>query len=78
MVTEYFKTDITEDGVLLSEDYWFCRKYREVGGEVFAAPWVKIVHAGEYIFSGSFASTMMLTASVVKDTPKEKPKTKQK
>ncbi len=75
MVTEYFKTDITEDGILLSEDYWFCRKYREIGGEVFAAPWVKIVHAGEYIFSGSFASTMMLTADKIEET---KPKTKKK
>lgn len=78
MVTEYFRTDITEDGILLSEDYWFCRKYREIGGEVFAAPWVKIVHAGEYIFDGSFASTMMLTATVAEDVPKEKPKTKKK
>lgn len=75
MVTEYFKTDITEEGILLSEDYWFCRKYREIGGEVFAAPWVKIVHAGEYIFGGSFASTMMLTAEKVENT---KPKTKKK
>jgi len=78
MVTEYFATSITEDGILLSEDYHFCRKYREIGGEVFAAPWVKIVHAGEYIFSGSFASTMMLTASVVEDVPEEKPKPKTK
>ena len=78
MVTEYFKTDITEDGILLSEDYYFCRKYRELGGEVFAAPWVKIVHAGEYIFSGSFVGTMLLTATVTEDTPAEKPKPKTK
>ena len=80
MVTEYFKTDITDDGILLSEDYWFCRKYRELGGTVYAAPWVKIVHAGEYIFSGSFPATMMLTATVTQDpvTVEEKPKTKKK
>ena len=76
MVTEYFKTDITEDGVLLSEDYWFCRKYREIGGEVFAAPWVKIVHAGEYIFDGSFAATMMLTADKVEQDPPSKTENK--
>ena len=78
MVTEYFATSITEDGILLSEDYHFCRKYRELGGEVFAAPWVKIVHAGEYIFDGSFAATMMLTATVTNEIPEEKPKPKPK
>jgi hypothetical protein len=78
MVTEYFKTDITDDGILLSEDYWFCRKYRELGGEVFAAPWVRISHAGEYIFSGSFAASMMLNATVTEDPVivEEKPKPK--
>jgi hypothetical protein len=69
MVTEYFKTDITEDGILLSEDYWFCRKYREIGGTVYAAPWVKIVHAGEYIFNGNFAQQV-----IFENTPEEKPK----
>jgi hypothetical protein len=78
MVTEYFATSITKEGILLSEDYHFCRKYRELGGEVFAAPWVKIVHAGEYIFDGSFPSTMMLTATVIKDVVEEKPKPKTK
>jgi hypothetical protein len=77
MVTEYFATSITEDGILLSEDYHFCRKWREMGGEVFAAPWVKVVHAGEYIFSGSFAATTFLTASKIEeDAPEEKPKPK--
>jgi hypothetical protein len=48
-----------------------------MGGEVFAAPWVKVVHAGEYIFSGSFAATTFLTASKIEeDAPEEKPKPK--
>ena len=54
MVTEYFKTEIDENGVLLSEDYYFCRLYRSFGGIVYAAPWVNVVHAGEYVFNGSF------------------------
>jgi hypothetical protein len=77
MVTEYFATSITPDGVLLSEDYHFCRKWREMGGQVFAAPWVQIVHAGEYIFNGSFAATMVLTADKV-EVDKPKPKSKKK
>lgn len=78
MVTEYFATSITEQGILLSEDYHFCRKYRELGGEVFAAPWVDIVHAGEYIFNGKFAHQIMLTAEPSEEKPKPKPRAKKK
>jgi hypothetical protein len=60
MVTEYFDTSITPEGILLSEDYHFCRKYRELGGQVYAAPWINVHHAGDYVFSGSFAATMDL------------------
>jgi hypothetical protein len=60
MVTEYFATSITEDGILLSEDYHFCRKWRELGGEVYAAPWVRVEHAGEYIFNGRYSSELDL------------------
>ncbi len=63
MVTEFFATSITPEGILLSEDYHFCRKWRELGGQVYAAPWVAVDHAGEYIFSGRFASDVMLNAS---------------
>jgi hypothetical protein len=59
MVTEFFATSITDDGILLSEDYHFCRKYRELGGKVYAAPWVTVTHAGEYIFSGRFAKDVI-------------------
>lgn len=57
--TEFFKTSIDERGVLLSEDYEFCRMWRSLGNAVYAAPWVTITHAGEYVFTGSFARTLM-------------------
>jgi len=60
MVSEYFATSITEEGILLSEDYHFCRKWRDLGGEVYAAPWVRVDHAGEYIFSGRYSSELDL------------------
>ena len=60
MVTEFFATSITPEGILLSEDYHFCRKWRELGGKVYAAPWVAVDHAGEYIFNGRFVSEIML------------------
>jgi hypothetical protein len=65
MVTEFFATSITPEGILLSEDYHFCRKWRELGGQVYAAPWIAVDHAGEYIFSGRFASHIVLNADKV-------------
>lgn len=58
-VYEFFKTGINEDGILLSEDYYFCDKWRELGGTVYAAPWVNIIHAGDYQFSGKFSQDLL-------------------
>lgn len=60
VINEYFPTLITEEPemVLLSEDYAFCHLYRESGGTVYAAPWVRISHAGEYVFSGNFLAML--------------------
>ena len=63
MVTEFFTTSITPEGILLSEDYHFCRKWRELGGQVYAAPWFAVDHAGEYVFNGRFVSDIMLNGS---------------
>lgn len=63
-VIEYFKTEIDEIGVLLSEDFYFCRQWQKLGGEVYAAPWVRITHAGEYEFSGNFIASAMLQSRV--------------
>jgi hypothetical protein len=43
------------DHELLSEDYFFCHKYREHGGTVWAAPWCELGHFGAYCFSGQYA-----------------------
>lgn len=61
-VVEYFTTTITEQGVLLSEDYAFCAMWRSLGQEVWAAPWVRITHAGDYEFAGSFLHSLQLDA----------------
>lgn len=58
MVTEYFTTFIDEHDILLSEDYALCRMWQNIGGEVWAAPWVRITHSGDYNFSGHFARTL--------------------
>jgi hypothetical protein len=56
MVTEYFTTFVDEHDILLSEDYAFCRMWQAQGGDVWAAPWVKISHSGDYNFNGRFVS----------------------
>lgn len=63
-ITEFFYTEIDNNRILLSEDYAFCRAWQKVGGEVWAAPWVRITHSGDYNFAGQFAN--MLEINVVK------------
>jgi hypothetical protein len=52
-IKEFFTTSI-EPGTnrLLSEDYHFCRIWRETGGQVHAAPWCQLAHIGTYTFEG--------------------------
>jgi hypothetical protein len=59
-VVEYFTTTITDKEILLSEDYAFCAMWRSIGQDVWAAPWVKITHAGDYEFAGSFLHGLQL------------------
>ena len=53
-IKEYFATSI-EPGTnrLLSEDYHFCRIWREAGGKIYAAPWAHLSHVGTYVFEGA-------------------------
>ena len=57
-IKEFFTTSI-EPGTnrLLSEDYHFCRIWRESGGQVFAAPWCQLSHIGTYAFEGQLTPT---------------------
>lgn len=51
-VRHYFATEI-RDGEFLSEDYAFCRRWRDAGGKVWLAPWCEIKHFGTYAFGAS-------------------------
>jgi hypothetical protein len=55
-IVEYFTTMITEEpeSILLSEDYAFCHMWRSLGNDVYAAPWVRLTHSGDYNFAGNF------------------------
>jgi hypothetical protein len=52
-ITEFFPVYIDPDSNrLLSEDYGFCKKAREHGFRIWAAPWVSLGHYGNYLFEG--------------------------
>jgi hypothetical protein len=52
-IYEFFATSIEPDTErLLSEDYHFCRIWRQAGGKIYAAPWVSLGHTGTYTFNG--------------------------
>lgn len=53
-ISEFFATSIEPLGErLLSEDYHFCREWREkCGGTVWAAPWAQLAHVGTHMFDG--------------------------
>ena len=61
----------------LSEDYMFCQWMRKAGGKVWLLPWMRLKHAGSYIFGGSLQALAAINVSptagddVMKRTPSE-------
>lgn len=45
-----FFQDPVIDGFHCSEDYFFCRMWREIGGEVWMHPKVRLKHIGTHVF----------------------------
>lgn len=44
-----------EGAVDMGEDAWFCRKWREHGGKVWAAPYVEVTHTGQKVWRGRYS-----------------------
>ena len=50
-VYDFWKTVVDPKSErLLSEDYNFCKLWKDQGGKIYLAPYVKVVHAGTYWF----------------------------
>lgn len=43
----------TAEGDYQSEDWWFCRQWQDMGGEVYAFAECRLIHYGTMAFSGS-------------------------
>jgi hypothetical protein len=41
-----------ETGVYLSEDYTFCRRWRDLGGRIWLDAQSGLIHVGQYEFAG--------------------------
>jgi hypothetical protein len=50
----YATTTEPESGRLITEDYHFCALARSHGFKIYAAPWVRLAHAGTYVFERRF------------------------
>jgi len=50
--TEYFKTEIDEEGVLQTEDWYFCNLWRKKNGKIFIHPAINLNHIGLHVFKG--------------------------
>lgn len=48
---DFFWTGV-EDGILWSEDYGFCRRWRGMGGQVWCDPAIKLTHMGMHAYRG--------------------------
>lgn len=61
----YFHTDI-EDAELLSEDYYFCKRWRETGGSIYLAPWMRMQHIGDHAYGGGGAEMSDVADHIVR------------
>ena len=54
-IKEFYSTAIEPgSGRLVAEDFHFCRQARSHGFKIYAAPWVRLSHAGTYVFERRF------------------------
>lgn len=61
----YFRTMIVNNRYL-SEDYYFCHKWRELGGDIWLFPWAQTTHFGTYGFQGSVGDLVNLMRKMEK------------
>jgi len=73
----FFKTGIV-DKRYLSEDYYFCHKWREIGGDVWLFPWALTSHFGNYPFQGSLGTFIDVARKIQENKNTKKAKKNEK
>ena len=56
-----FECMIDDDGTYLSEDFAFCKRWTDMGGEIWADLDSKLAHVGPQTFSGDLSSQFIPT-----------------
>jgi len=56
-----------------SEDFTFCKRWRQIGGQVFLAPWTRTVHVGTYEYVCDLAAIATYTQQLADHAPVEAP-----
>lgn len=51
----------------LSEDYWFSQRCHEIGIRTWLCPWMRLMHMGSYVFSGSLVDLAQAGAAATAD-----------
>ena len=51
---------IPNSGRYLSEDYAFCRRWRDIGGKIWVDLHCKLLHLGQHNFRGDLAESLRL------------------
>jgi hypothetical protein len=65
---EYFFPGIDpESRSYLSEDYYFCRLWKQLGGKIYLCPWMKTKHVGTYAFSGDMLAVAENAVGLIGD-----------
>jgi hypothetical protein len=65
-IMQYFQAEIVNKRYL-SEDYWFAQKSQDIGLKCWLCPWMKLQHAGSFIFGGSLVDLAQLGAVATAD-----------
>jgi hypothetical protein len=58
-----FDCMIDEDGTYLSEDFSFCKRWTDMGGEIWADLNSRLSHVGPHVFRGDLSSQFMPAAA---------------
>jgi len=53
-ISRVFHFDYESADGLWGEDYVFCRRWRELGGEIWIDPSIRLEHHGAYVFTGTY------------------------
>ena len=66
----FFDPYVDERGIYLSEDYAFCHRWRQAGGQAWADIWSQTQHVGPVAVSGDIATSLGVASRLARpETP---------